>query len=495
MSFYFDSNSFTNKQYTRTELPYSDLKSLPARTSNYDFAERTIGIVGGGFCGTLAVITILNELTKLSPLTSQVTIRWFDSNNRFCQGEPYQKNSEIFLLNQPACLMSPYKDEPNHYANWVEQHGYGDMYTFTSRNLYGEYLYDELVRHLIKAKKHSISINYISEEISKTSFEYSDDYFIAIPKKKIIPSPCNGMIFVAGHMHIERCPHLRGYPGYYSNPLVIQGDLCTSSSDSIALLIGGGASSVDAIRALDGANFKGRYKIISEHGWELWPYDPSHYCTSRTTYEPKVLNTKCFQQGPTFLKLKNLLKIELTNAFQNGYREGDVYYGISISSLFDNHPVYQEATEFVRYLNYLRGAIIAPENDRLLTELKSNGRIQVLSHRVKTDNIYFDGAKFQIPIHDTDFKIADIVVNCACYARSGIEHPLLQSLYEEKLLDINEFGLFFPSDDFSESVAIAGPYSRSRNQQITDSWGVESFRSDVQSETIKILNYVLNKGK
>ncbi|HXP52571.1 MAG TPA: FAD/NAD(P)-binding protein, partial [Bacteroidia bacterium] len=72
-----------------------------------------IAIIGGGFCGIMTAVHLLEN--ALSP----VKITLINSGYPFAKGVAYSAYSDSHLLNIVAGKMSAYTDKPTDFVDWV----------------------------------------------------------------------------------------------------------------------------------------------------------------------------------------------------------------------------------------------------------------------------------------------------------------------------------------------------------------------------------------
>ena len=102
---------------------------------------KKIGIIGGGFTGTMTAVQIIDKSTEPCEI---ILINEKESLNRGIAYNPYSKKH---LLNVITGKMSAYPDNPDHFLEWVMQK---DIFkdaeislianSFLPRSLYGDYL-------------------------------------------------------------------------------------------------------------------------------------------------------------------------------------------------------------------------------------------------------------------------------------------------------------------------------------------------------------------
>lgn len=102
---------------------------------------KKIGIIGGGFTGTMTAVQIIDKSTESCEI---ILINERETLNRGIAYNPY---SDKHLLNVITAKMSAYTDKLDHFLEWVMQK---DNFqnkdktlisnSFLPRQLYGEYL-------------------------------------------------------------------------------------------------------------------------------------------------------------------------------------------------------------------------------------------------------------------------------------------------------------------------------------------------------------------
>src|SRR4051812_38044536 len=112
-------------------------------TKKYQFSMRSVGIIGGGFSGTMTAIHLLRNATE------PVKVFVYDKKHFFNKGIAYNPYSSVHLLNVPSAKMSAFANEPDHFLKWLVKH---DEYSqidkevlaksFMPRFVYGNYLED-----------------------------------------------------------------------------------------------------------------------------------------------------------------------------------------------------------------------------------------------------------------------------------------------------------------------------------------------------------------
>src|ERR1051326_544108 len=104
---------------------------------------KKVGIIGGGFSGTMTAVHLIKKTVE------PIEIIIINVKETLNKGIAYNPYSRHHLLNVPASKMSAFEDKQQHFLDWVMQQ---DNYrnkdrniiasSFLPRYLYGEYLVD-----------------------------------------------------------------------------------------------------------------------------------------------------------------------------------------------------------------------------------------------------------------------------------------------------------------------------------------------------------------
>jgi uncharacterized NAD(P)/FAD-binding protein YdhS len=78
---------------------------------------KRIGIIGGGFTGTMLLRHLVEQKKEL------LSIFIYNSNADFARGTAYNPKSSRLLLNVVAGKMSAFPDKPNHFVEWCLKNG------------------------------------------------------------------------------------------------------------------------------------------------------------------------------------------------------------------------------------------------------------------------------------------------------------------------------------------------------------------------------------
>lgn len=448
---------------TQNNTPFSQFSNLSLT------GDLRLQVVGGGFSGTLAVIRLLQTYADQATPDATLSIDWYDAAGAFCRGLPYRHQQEagddkVFILNQPASRMSPFPEDPGHYTRWLAKNHlfYGDD-SFTPRAIFGDYLEDCCLSALrkVRAAGFSVDLTLHFEKIS-TRNERSGDQ-----------TPC---ILALGHHERDSFAHLNKHEGYIGKPYEVNAyrkALRNLPGTGDLLIVGGGASMIDAIRAAEHCGFTGRYQVISSTTSLPWPFDPAKYGPEKDGYELALFSDRLWNTQPSFRALIKILRREIEKAEGQGRGEGHVY-GLLDPAKIDSTAAAGADGDglraFARHIAFLKGIPTPPENVELIKGLRRAGRLQYVKGRAVAEESSFDeeSGGFKVPVLYKDGTrsecYADCVVNAARFSR--------QFETETARRFISHF-----SED-SSGVFCIGP-SKPDAANSFRTWGVESFRDEI----------------
>ena len=124
---------------------------------------KRIGIIGGGFSGSLTAIQLIHK-------SAACEIILINERETFNKGFAYNPYSDKQLLNVITGKMSAFADQPDHFLDWVmQQSAFKDRdrtlisNSFLSRKLYGDYLVDVWNKNFPLAAEKGIKITIIDQ--------------------------------------------------------------------------------------------------------------------------------------------------------------------------------------------------------------------------------------------------------------------------------------------------------------------------------------------
>lgn len=123
-----------------------------------------IAIVGGGASGTLVAANLL----RMAEVPLEIEL--IDESGDFGPGIPYRTPNPEHRLNVPACRMSAWADDPDHYLNWRRSRDpEAAPEEYTARSIYGEYLQELLETAATKAPPFA-TLGRLTDRVAGISF-------------------------------------------------------------------------------------------------------------------------------------------------------------------------------------------------------------------------------------------------------------------------------------------------------------------------------------
>ncbi len=223
---------------------------------------KTIAIIGGGFSGTLTAIRLLQK-------SKDIAVKIINDKLPLAKGVAYQTTDLQHLLNVPAGKMSAFKNEPNHFINWLKtKKEYAHYFNkkieteFLPRMIYGEYLLFVISPYLENSQLEIIHSKAIEIKRNENAFSVRIKNSPTIEADKVVLAFGN---FQPAPPKIAD-PSFFNSSNYFNNPWEDSYLKNLDSSKNI-LLIGTGLTMVDCVLSLKKIGFKGHIYITSPRGY------------------------------------------------------------------------------------------------------------------------------------------------------------------------------------------------------------------------------------
>ena len=229
-----------------------------------------IGIIGGGFSGTMTAVQLISK----TDIPLSITI--INEKETLNKGFAYSPYSKKHILNVITEKMSAFPDKPHDFLDWVMHRN--DFSTldrtfiansFLPRSLYGEYLVSIWENAKIVAREKGVDIVVIDDsavdlDVNKNNVEVTLKNDI-----KIIFDHC---VITTGNQ-VPRNPTIANMDfynskNYFQNPWSKESVLNIDNSLPV-LIIGNGLSMVDTVFGLLENGFKNKIYSISPNGFNI----------------------------------------------------------------------------------------------------------------------------------------------------------------------------------------------------------------------------------
>lgn len=234
---------------------------------------KKIGIIGGGFSGTLTAIHLIEKTS--APLELLI----INEKGNFNKGIAYNPYSKKHILNVPTAKMSAYPAHPSHFLDWVmELDSYKNLdrdlvgNAFMPRYLYGEYLV-QIWDKAIKIAKEK-GINLIIEDSLVLELDINNQ-FIHIALENGKQFEIEECVIATGNI-VPRNPKIKNEAfykssNYFQNPWSAA-SVQNMDSDLPVLIVGNGLTMVDTVLGLLENGCKNKIYSISPNGYNILPH-------------------------------------------------------------------------------------------------------------------------------------------------------------------------------------------------------------------------------
>lgn len=448
-----------------------------------ELTDLVIGIIGGGFCGSMVLYHLLKNHNKLPKNTKIVVV---DKRNLFNKGIAYSTLSDSHILNVPAANMGALPENPAGFLVWLNNNGHKtDPGDFVPRYLYADYLHS-LISKELKAAKDSISIEFLHDEVVDISKIGEDKTDLFLKSGRQLKS--THLVIAAGNI-----PHfipaglisIQNSDKFISDPWrdsLLRKELLNSKE---ILIIGTSLTAIDTVLELEKSGFNGRYTMLSRHGYLPLSHHENHEVLPRIEIK-----------NDTFKSVKSSLKWIKDNSKTHGWIPLFEAIRPQLQSFWLKWPE-KEQNRFKRVMRPLweiHRHRIPKESHKTIHELIKTGRINIISGNIvnsSEDSNYLTIEVRRRGENYNSFIKSDYVLNCTGLKdfsdsnQNSLRNSLLWSgtIHEDKTFGVqakvdNNFNVISNSKPI-KNVFILGALLKS---QFGESTAVRELR--VQAEKV-----------
>ena len=233
---------------------------------------KRIGIIGGGFSGSLTAIQLIQK-------SDACEIILINKQETFNKGFAYNPYSDKQLLNVIAIKMSAFAEHPEHFLDWVmHQNEFKNRdrtliaNSFLSRKLYGDYLVDVWNKNYPFAEGKGIKITILNQFVVDIEIEATSVSLFLDNGETILVDQC----VIATGNQVPRNPSIKNesfYPNnnYFQNPWIREAVQHVNPILPV-LIVGNGLTMVDTVLGLKENGFNGEIYSISPKGFNILPH-------------------------------------------------------------------------------------------------------------------------------------------------------------------------------------------------------------------------------
>lgn len=259
------------------------MNELPDCTANHAAGPPArVGIVGGGFCGTLVLANLVEAAAR--PLV----IELFEPM-MLATGIAYSTTECTHLLNVRAERMGAFADQPDHFYRWLQsaagktatrQLGLKPAFTadsYVPRALYGRYLRHLFQQTLQHAHAKGITVNLHQATVTDAALDATHGLVLQPEPAGATTTVCvDALVLATGNR--PRRPAFLPQPGQAGDDRVIDGWRPQAGSffpqrvaelppTTEIVIVGSGLTMVDTILTLQAHGYRGTVTVISRHAW------------------------------------------------------------------------------------------------------------------------------------------------------------------------------------------------------------------------------------
>lgn len=393
---------------------------------------KKITIIGSGGSGIILLMNLIKNHKK-----EKIVINLLEKDkDKFITGIAYSTKEKTHLLNVRVAGMSIFKDNPDHFYEWLITNNYNYNKTdFVPRYIFGEYLkyyYD----FYIKSKSDDITINILFNEVIDVKPNEDKKYDILLDNGESIES--NIVVLALGHISISEINTLKykNLKNYHRSPWSSDIFKDIDQNDDV-FLIGSGLTSDDIILSLLDRNHTGNIYAISRKG---------KHPIEHKIYEPYI----DFYDEIKNKDLNTIFSIVKNHIYSSKNPHGVIDSLRPHTQKIWKNFTYEDKSRFIRHVNGLWNIIRhrTPEiNKTKIDELVTNKRLTFLTGNI-IDMFETDNNKINLDYYNKNKKLnekitVNHVINCIGPESSykHIKMPLIKNLLKNKIIEHNDIGI------------------------------------------------------
>ncbi|HIB37098.1 FAD/NAD(P)-binding protein [Mesonia sp.] len=233
---------------------------------------KNITIVGGGACGSAVFIELVIQILA-EKLQDKVSLTLIERAEKVGYGLAFGTQQESHLLNTQADLMGIFAEEPEHFATWLNEKREKTKNTstiskaeetYTSRQLYGDYVAEQLSIFKEKAKRGGIQVDYIHDEAIHLEAVKNEELKIDFEGRESITSAY--VILALGTPKPNNFKECEAYPEFINFPWPVENLKRKVKKNDTVGVLGTSLSAIDTVLTLIDQEHQGNIKLISPEG-------------------------------------------------------------------------------------------------------------------------------------------------------------------------------------------------------------------------------------
>lgn len=435
-----------------------------------------IGIVGGGFSGTLVLANLVNQAAI------RFTVELFEAHGPVNGGVAYGTPDVTHLLNVRADRMGAWAGQPGDFYRWL-QTAQGKVQTaqiwpgrtvkegsFVPRALYGAYLQQLFTDTIAQAQAKGITVRVNQATVVDAVYKQETQQLLLAVKTDATQQTIavDALVLATGNVMprrfafeagLRRCAHYY-IPDVWRTPAdcLYPHQVAQLAPETAVVIIGTGLTMVDTVLTLQANGYRGTIYALSRRGWLPATHAPAK------PYPAWPLTTAPDRAPLTALGLLKALRAEVKQAAAQGYDWRSVIDSLRpvTRTLWQRLSV-AEKRKFINKLlplwNIHRHRM-APEICEQLTALQRSRQLQVIAGQL----YHLDPTQEGLEVvyrrrqgQHLETIQAALVLNCTGpeYDIAASDHRLLKNLRDRKLVTVGPLRMGIESDVQGSAVGQA----------------------------------------
>lgn len=416
--------------------------------------ELSIGIIGGGFSGTLVCVHLI-EL-----LESPATIFWWDKHNRFARGVAYGACDSWHLLNVRADKMGAYPENIAHFWQWLQTKEAQEITKthfpevtlspekFLPRKLYGYYLESLLQQAEKKAAQKGIVVRKLAEEVLAIEYE-AESGFTA--HAKMPQTNLRYLILATGnqpHKQLKATESVAHSPHFIAqswdraeiDPLLQR--LKHFSPQDTGMIIGSGLTMVDLVISLRRYGFRGKIIALSRNGQLPQPHEATP--SAAWQIDPTALKGKSLNELLIWLR-KEIARAQAQNISWHAVIDALRPFTVSLWQALSFSEQRCVLKKYFTWWNIHRHRMAIEIKHFLEAEIKQE-KLQIIAGSLKEMVAEEGSLRVHYGLrHNAEEATKQVVFCINCLGPetdfNRIQSPLLQQLRTQGLFQLDRHGL------------------------------------------------------
>lgn len=401
----------------------------------------TVAIIGGGFCGALTLIQLVEQAKY--PLS----IVLINNNNQTVKGIAYSSYNPKHVLNVPAAKMSAFPDDPDNFINWIKSKPeYSEFVNeelndrFLPRVIYGRYL-EELFNNTMQNLPGNVTVKILNDE--------AIDIIPSEDKSEIIfksneSVEADKIILAVGNFKPDD-PYLTDSSFYKSNKY-FQNPWNKNAVEGLknkedVLIIGTGLTMVDNVLSLLHNGFDGKIYAVSTNGY---------FPLSHKKRKPYTVILEELHPPYSISKLYSIFRKHIKYVLSHGITGEAVVDAVrpKTQEIWLSLTL-EDKLKFMSHIRHLWGVArhrLPKEIFDQMQELISKGKLKIIGGRIQ--NIKENNDKIIVTVRERKSQknediIINRVINCTGPKTdlNKINEPLVKNLLERGIIVPDEMKL------------------------------------------------------